>query len=772
MTPGSIAPNLPPLAAPPEAMISPVPALQVKRTDDDTPDGRAALVKKWQGKVIRSRGVFDKIFKQMGKDQRFLRGKQWGDEPEDETKYVANITQRLINQKVSALYAKDPTFIARRKKQLDFKIWDGERSSLAPLQAIISPQPQPIPGPGGQPLIDPHTGMPVMGPPPPPDPNAVALMLDVQQGLAKRFLMNRIAGTLEIVFAHEIDEQIPPFKKQMKQMVRRTCTNSVGYVKIGYQRFLERRPEDADRVTDITQRIADIASKEADVLEGDIDENSAEMEQLRIELEALQDNMSDHVSREGLVFDFPKSHSIIVDAACTQLSGFVGAQWVAQEYILDKDDIQEIFKVDIGDNYTGYDVNDGTANANATTVANNEKNTDKKGRVRMWEIYAKKEGLVYYIAEGYADFLQEPAPPKVRIKRFYPWFPLVFNEAENENNIYPSSDVSLIRPMQLEYNRSRDGLREHRHANRPATVVAHGALDPDDEKKLASFPRNALLKIKALATGQKIEDVIQVLKRPAIDSALYTTTDIMGDIQLVLGAQEANMGNAGDSTATASGIAESSRMSAISSNIDDLEDMMDELGAAGAEILFIQMDAQTVTNIAGPGAVWPVQTAQEVSNNLYLEVEGGSSGRPNKAVDVANAEKLIPLLMQIPGVSPEAIVNLLVQRLDDKLDPTDFVIDSVQSMVSMNRGAQTAGAGANLAAGDPHMQGPQGGQAPPGAPQGHPGAPAPGAMSPMPGGPKPAPGAVGPTSPSIHSALSGPTPGTQRPNRFVNPSAV
>lgn len=759
MIPASPEPDnsLPVLEAPPESLISPVPPRQIDRDTPDPSEARSALVKKMQGEIKRSVGIFDKIFTQMRKDQRFLRGRQWESDVEDEDKYVANITQRLINQKVSALYAKDPTFVCRRRKQMDFKIWDGERASLMPLASILSPQPQPIMGPNGMPLMDPLTHAPVMGPPPPPDPNAVALLQDVQQGLAKRFMMNRVAETVEIVIKHQIEQQTPPFKLQMKQKVRRVCTNSVGYTKVGYQRFLERRPEDADRITDITQRIADISVKEADYQDGEINETSAEVAQLQSELEALQSDKGDHISREGMVYDFPSSTSIIVDPACRQLSGFVGAAWIAQEYFLDPSDVKEIFGKDVQASNAQQPTTDAQKVVAATLDGSKNKEDNKK--IRCWERYEKKSGLVYWLADGYADFLQEPAPPKIKLKRFWPWIPLIFNEAENEEQIYPPSDVSLMRPMQLEYNRARNGLREHRFANRPATVVADGALDPKDEEKLSSFPRNALLKLRGLQPGQKIEDLIQSFKRPAIDPNIYQTSDISNDIQLVMGAQEANLGNPGDGTATGQGIAESSRMSGISSNIDDLEDVLTEIGQCTAEVLLAEMDVATVQDIAGIGAVWPTLTPQDIINALYVEVEGGSSGRPNKAVDIANAEKLLPLLMQIPGIPPEKLVELIVQRLDDKLDVTDFVADGLESIVSQNRGAQPPAQGANMAAGDPHMQGPAGG-APPGAMHG------------PPGGPAPASGPVGPAHQSVHAPLSGPAPGQQRPSAFVNPANV
>ena len=98
----------------------------------------------------------------------------------------------------------------------------------------------------------------------------------------------------------------------------------------------------------------------------------------------------------------------------------------------------------------------------------------------VWEIYSRKDGLVYVICDGYDDFLREPASPEIYNERFYPWYALVFNEVENEHELFPPSDVRLIRDMQMEYNRCREALKEHRIAARPFIGVVGGSLDEEE----------------------------------------------------------------------------------------------------------------------------------------------------------------------------------------------------------------------------------------------------------------------------------------------------
>ena len=151
----------------------------------------------------------------------------------------------------------------------------------------------------------------------------------------------------------------------------------------------------------------------------------------------------------------------------------------------------------------------------------------------IWEVYNRKDGLVYTLCDGYPDFLREPASPEVYTDRFWPWFPLTLNEIDHERRVFPPSDVKLIRDMQMEYNRSRQGMREHRRAARPMTVVASGMVDAEDLEKLSNHPDNAIIELNGLQPGQKVEDLLQAFRGPPIDPNLYETEQNFADMMRV-----------------------------------------------------------------------------------------------------------------------------------------------------------------------------------------------------------------------------------------------
>ena len=689
------------------------------REDPELSRSREALVKAWTANVKQAKERWKKDFKRMRDDQEFASGKQWQGMGQ-EANYVVNITLRHIQQRVAALYAKNPKAVARRRERLLSTIWDGNSTSLkAAMEATqMATQAQ-------APQVDPMTGAVMPPMPPPPElmqaaQVAQAVIQDAAQVRDQIQQLNRIAKTLEILYDYNIQEQVHPFKTMMKMMVRRSVTTGVGYVKLGFQRLMEVRPEIEARIADISNQLATMEQLSADIADGEIDHDAAAAEQLRLLVQDLE-GQKDHVVREGLIFDYPTSTSIIPDPKCVHLREFLGADWVAQEYMLSSDEIKKIYKLDVGKSFNAYkraDIGQDVQSLATKYMGDSVKDGDSlvQDVACVWEIYNKSDGLVYIVCDGYKDFLREPAAPEIYMERFYPWFAYVTNECDNEKTIFPPSDVNLIRHPQLEINRAREGMREHRIANRPLTATAQGMLDEEDLAKLQNRPANAVIELNALQPGQKIDDLLQVVRGPGLDPNLYETNGAFEDIMRAVGTQEANLGGTSNSTATESSIAQASMTSSLGSSIDDLNDVLTQLARAAGQVLLLNVAKETVTQIVGPGAVWPEMSAQEVAQEIFLEIEANSTGRPNQAEEIQNAERIMPLLLQIPGLNPEFLAKELLRRMGDRFDREEAFTADLPSIVAMNsmKSVSSPGGGAMPGA---MTQGPQGAgnaqQAPP-----------------------------------------------------------
>lgn len=652
----------------------------------------------------------DKAFKVMKRDMFVAKHGRTPDWPEGN--YTANIAGRHVKQKTDALYAKNPKAVARRRETLDFTIWDGSVESLELAMRTVQQAAQvEAAAAAAPPAIDPVTQLPVPVQPqlPPGFAEAQALIADFQQGMERRKLIGKLGKTLEILFAYYLREQKPlDFKMGMKKLVRRACTTGVGYLELGFQREYGPRPDTEARLTDARTRLDHLRRLAEEVGEGEILEDDAEMAELERSIEKLQAE-PEVVIREGLIIDFPASTKVIPDSLCKSLVGFVGARHLSIEYLFTVDEVKEMFGVDLGKNYKGYSADGKTTEApeQSDLFVDDENNptisTQKgNGLVCVWKHYDKPSGLVYYVADGYPSFLREPAAPDVFVDDFWPVYALTFNDVESEDELFPPSDVTLMLGMQGELNRSRQGKREHRQAARPRWGYSNGAIEDEDVEKLKSMkPFEAVGFNKDPQT--KLADVLEVLPVPGVDPNLYDTNEIMSDMQVVVGTQEALMGGLAKATATESAISANASASASGSGVDDLDAFLSLVARAGGQILLREMSEEQVKTIAGPGAVWPHLTLAEIADELYLEVEAGSTGKPNQAVEIHNWQQMLPNLMQMPSISPTWLAKETLRRLDDRMDLSDAIASGIPSIVAQNQ-MQQPGAGPT----DPAAQGAEG----------------------------------------------------------------
>ena len=646
----------------------------MNRDRPEPPDQVRKLVKRWCDRVRRAKTHWKTQFSRMRENMAFVDGEQWPDTPrngERDDRYVANVCIRHVQQRTAELYPNNPTMKATKRAKMIATTWDGSGQSLMQAQQASML--------AAQYML-------------PPDPQSAAIMQDAALVQQWDQLLERIGKTLELLYDYNVDEQTHSFKSGMKMTVRRAIITSVGYVKLGFQRAMRMRPEIEARIADMSERLAHIERLAGDLADGEIQENSADVEALRISIESLMTE-GQIVVREGLTFDYPDSTSVIPDPKCRTLRGFLGADWVAQEYLLSVDEIEEIYMVDVGTGYTVYDENghctDTTAefsNDHYRAGGGDEGDQYKTNRACVWEIYHRKDGTVYVVCDGFPDWLQKPSPPDSVTQRFWPWYAFVLNEGYSEKKLFPQSDIDLIRDMQLELNRARQGLREHRRANRPKTAVAAGVLEEPDKDKLRTHPANALLELNALAPGQKIDDVLQVVKMPPIDPAIYDTAPVWEDVLRVLGSDQADMGSStSGATATEVSVAEFSQNTDATSIIDDMNDMLTELARGASEILVLNVSPQIVQQVVGPGAVWPELDKQSVAENVWLEVDVGANGPPNVQQDVQHLVQLVPLLQRVPGISPEWLARQLIRRMGDDIDISEAFAEGAPSIEAMNQ---------------------------------------------------------------------------------------
>lgn len=648
--------------------------------DRQITEAEKKLVRKLLGRIEDDCEHHKKAFEQMREDMRIARigaAESWA----KGGNYIANITNRHINQSVAALYAKNPKAIARRRERLDFKVWDeNQESLLMALQTMQTAMPLGVDPMSGQPIYDPMVQQ------------AQAVLQDYQRGMLQRQMAQKIGKTLELLYDYFMKEQTPvDFKTSMKQLVRRAKTTGVGYIKLNFQRQFQQDPAVTQRLADFQQQLLEVERLRAVVEEGKDPQHEVKELELQTAVKSLQEQEFVLI-REGLTFDFPSSTAVIPDKMTRALTGFVGARWLTIKHLYTPEEVKRNFKVDLGKDYKPH-YDDGSSRASdqyEMSLGGDDDRTKDARLACVYEHYDRETGTVYLLCDGYHGFLREPGAPDVYVDDFWPVGALTFNEVEDESCLFPPSDVRLMIHMQQEYNRTRQGLREHRKVARPRFVTPKGTLDDEDKQLLVEAEPFEVISLNALQAGQSVTDIIQPIPTPGVDPNIYDTSPFMNDIQLAVGSQEAQFGAVSKATATESSIAEGSRVASIDSNVDDLDAFLTRVARWAGQILLREMSPQSVTEIVGEGAVWPQLTLDQISKEIYLEIEAGSSGKPNQAQEIRNWKEMLPFLIQMPNINPVWLARESIRRLDDRMDLTEAITENIPAIVAMNRMAGAA----------------------------------------------------------------------------------
>lgn len=647
-----------------------------KEEKPTVPQERAALVTKLLGEVESSKKHWAPQFKKMQKCIDFAAGKHYPNQTEEDQRLRVDLIQRHLDSRTSALYARNPTVVVKRKPRMEFSLWDGSAEALQGLYQRIAPA-----------MVE---GMPLM-------PEDEMLLQDISEGMSRRKLLTRLSRTLELLIRDSFSAQDVPFKEQCKQLVPRVLTCGVGYIRTGYQRVMKKRPDDEAALYDVTSRLAILERLRSEIAEGEIDTYSADIEAARI-VRAQVEGAAEVLAREGVVYTFPSSASIIPDKRCKSLAGFLGSHWVAQEHILDEDDIKETFGVDVkGSGATQF-----TLNKNNEIVKSPE---CKEAFYRVYEIMHKKHGVTYWVCEGYEDFLEEPTAPNAFNARFWTLRPIYFHRHEDPKNPFPKSDVELLMSPQLEINRLLEAMRQHRIAARPLYGAKKGIFDADDKKDLREHDAHAIIELNIMG-DQNVEDVLQQIKKAPIDPNIYQLDPVYDAWMRVSGEQEANLGGTSNATATEASIADAARLSSLSSNADDMDEMLSGVADDTAQVHMYETSRETVQRIVGPGAVWLDFPVADIVDAVYATVRAGSSGRPNGDRVLAKLERASPMLLQLQGIKGEPLARLMIEAMGEDWDLEEFYDPKLPSITARNRAPVPGNGDPNT---DPNLQGDEGG---------------------------------------------------------------
>lgn len=535
--------------------------------------------------------------------------------------------------------------------------------------------------------------------------------LEAQEGQMDEGKRN-FAKTLEIVLNQQFTEN--GTKAIFKNAVRSAKVCSIGWVKVHLQDVLGPNPKATTPLADTRDNlhIAHGIEKELEK-----DENNLLQKERLEQIEEGLLNTPEIVLSKGLVFDNIDFEDIFVSPSVGRFSNLHKAGRIFQRIWKSKNELMGEFPdadwSGVSTHEWGKDKKSNDYNSIADSNLNNSignntlKGNENNKPVAVYEVWDKDQNRVHLIVKGIKTPLLSWTPKNVG-EQWYPFFGLAFNQLEDE--FQPLTDLEQWLPLQDEYTDTRTKLKKHREMNKPH-YIANGLKESD----ITKFTVSETAEILVIDTeGRPIDQALQKGVHIPIDPKSYDTSQIMRDLQIVSGLQEADMGSVMKAkTATEASIMNNGRATRVSEQRDTLEDFISAIANYSAQCFLLGCDVDMVRQIAGDGATWYDDTymrnysiqqkADKIYNFCNVSVRAGSTGKPDEMEDRSTWIELLPVLQGLANqIAQGGAQGMDVSYLEEYLKETleRFGIDGDSSKFI------------------PQVQAPQAPQAPMGMPAG------------------------------------------------------
>jgi len=485
----------------------------------------------------------------------------------------------------------------------------------------------------------------------------------------------KFGSTLEKVLNVQLkDAQL---KKRAKSILRSAFEVQVGWAKVTYQRDYYQDPEIANRIADTQDNLAKLNQMIEEIEEG---EGCGDLEAKKAELEELVQSLEAQVEVEvasGLTVDKIAREDLLIDPAVREFEDYPNSRWMAQRVWIPLDRAKEKAPKDFPiEKATTYKWSSLTEEQ-----AQGRKDGEDDSPVCVWEIWDRESMTIKTLMEGVQQWYREPYTLDLVGDRFYPFFGLAFYLLDGE--IDPLSLIELLAELQDEYNTTRTQLSEHRQMGVPHYIADKSTdVETIERKQVAQLGEVVLVD----ANGKPLNEVIKESAPPNINAAVYDTSPIRQDWELVSMLHDAAQGQVLTAkTATEAEFLQEALQTGVAEMRDQLEDFLQEIAEYAAEILLLELSPAEAQEIAGVDAVWPDLDREQIYRKLQIQLRAGSTGKPNKAKEQEQWQALYPLLKQaimeirqlmaqgIDTTPERELLKELLNRFDERIDLSRFL---------------------------------------------------------------------------------------------------
>lgn len=671
--------------------------------NDEAAETERKLVKKAFDEYKAAR-EFDKSAR-----KRYARDRSYAD-GSAQKKYAstANLIGSFIDVLVSFLYAKNPDVGARPAQKV--VATPPAAPMPPPMPALGAAMAPPLPAaPGLPPAVPPLPGaLPAVAgaaPPMPGMPPMPGLAAPPAEQSQSHNDSTALAETLQIVISRLWKDG--RLKKAGKKMVRSALSVGPGWFKALMYSESKKDPQVEKSIADLKARLEHIEAMKTKLAEATDPTCDYATEQAQIEqsMQGAEGSLM-KIIRQGMTIDFMRAEDVQVSLDVAFTEDYLDADWNSNDLYIPKSSLRERFtrltdedeKKAATYHAKKAPENDGTApdpmadasaegqftkSASGSMVGADGKSVDFVKIVEKWD---KRDGLIKTMVEGCERWAVEPYPPPQAASRFYPYFRLSFFEVDGSR--HPQSLSDRLFQLQDEYSGARSSGKLTRQRSIPGNIFNAAQVSAKDMDKVTNSVHMENIPVTLTDPNMPLANAIIPKPVPKVDPAVFDTTAVRNDMEIISGVQEAQQGSVQvEKTAREASIEQSGFNARTNANRDCLEDVLTELAQYTAETSIQEITPEFAARIAGPAAFWPKgMDVQDLLTLVEVDIQGGTTGKPNAEAERSSWATILPMLQKLMGVIrqveltdpglAEAYKNLLketIRRLDDRLDIDLFI---------------------------------------------------------------------------------------------------
>lgn len=483
-------------------------------------------------------------------------------------------------------------------------------------------------------------------------------------------------------------------KVRGKESVRSSLTCTTGWAKVTYQKDVREDPLVRNRINDAqdnVQRLEQLLRETQD--ESQCADYEAKLAETRNLIASLTKQV-EVVHANGLVIDNVLPEFIVIlDNSVRTIDEYTQASAIAHGVFMTVGAYKTQFKgkapprrsTRFGSNDVSGPAEDGEQNVADGGRSQGIDPDDEL--VLVWEVWSKDDQTVYTLCDGADEFCREPYQPQTLGQQWYPFFPLQLWRVAS--TLYARALVDNIVELVEEYNTRRTVAAEHRRKNMPVRLL-NRASGITNEQIDTINKRGATTDILGVDADPNTPLANQLghLSEIPYNPAMYDTTDIMRDIEMVSGASDASRSAVSVAkTATEAEIMAMGMQSRTGEQLDTIEDWLTAMMVYCAQLLLLNKSEQEIQEAFGADAVWPELTRKQTFELVSVQIRAGSTSKPNKMRERDQWLQFLPqmqeavakigeLRAQGMGDMAEALIKMLdetLRRFDERMSISEFL---------------------------------------------------------------------------------------------------